>query len=220
MLSKISHRHEWLKMLWSHYRFLWKASENILQSYSGGYSEHPSGEWDNYQCPSLSEKAQTFCNEILPGFLKHCTARMICHHGLKYGKQLTWQFPLLFLSLMNRHICKHWLTERSMSLCSRCVFGNTAWPANPGSASVWYRGFWKLFLFFLLVKAWEDSVGNIQKTQIYYNLISPSQIVSSRKHTRSSFVFTKASYTSRNEDRTMWLSTEATTFLSYHKYSL
>lgn len=93
-----------------------------------------------------------------------------------------------------------WLTKRSMSLHSRCAFRNTARPASWGSVSVWYRGFWKLF--FVLVKAWEDSVGTTQKTEIYYNLIFPSQRVSSRKRTCSSFTFTKASCTSRNEDRT------------------
>lgn len=53
-----------------------------------------------------------------------------------------------------------WLTKRSVLLRSRCVFRNTARPASPGTASVWYRGFWKLFTG--LVKAWEDSVGTTQ----------------------------------------------------------
>lgn len=129
-----------------------------IKSYSDEYLEYPSGGWENYQCLSLSEKVQTFYSETLPVFLKSgWFVATSWHTGSSFHDSF---HSSLFHSWTDTSV-SWWLTKRSVPLRSRCAFRNTAQPASPGSVSVSYRGFWKLFT--VLVKAWEDSVGTTQK---------------------------------------------------------
>lgn len=110
-----------------------------------------------------------------------------------------------------------WLTKRSVPLRSRCAFRNTARPASPGSVSVWYRDFWKLFT--VLVKAWEDSVGTTQKLRFITTRHPPvRERPLENTHVPLLLSPRPPAQAEIKVEHPNLLSNEATTFLCYHKY--